>query len=115
MSENQQGVVLFPINIRLEPGDQHLRGGLSANAMIEVSSRENVLLVPNRAIRREGEERVVYVRLDGDELERRVVEIGVRDSEVSEIVSGVSEGEVVAIQSRTGGSIGGGGIDIRTR
>ena len=115
VSENQQGVVLFPINIQLEPGDQRLRGGLSANAMIEVSSRENVLLVANRAIRREGEERVVYVRLDGDELERRVVEIGVRDSEVSEIVSGVSEGEVVAIQSRTGGSIGGGGIDIRTR
>ena len=40
VSENQQGVVLFPINIRLEPGDQRLRGGLSANAMIEVSSRE---------------------------------------------------------------------------
>ncbi len=114
-SVEQQGVVLYPVTIRLEPGDQSLRGGLSANALIEVSSRDNILLLPNRAIRREGDERVVYVRQEGDELERRVVEIGVRDSEVSEIVSGVSEGEEVAIQLRTGGNIGGGGIDIRTR
>ena len=115
ISTTEQGVVLFPITIRLEPGDQRLRGGLSANALIEVSSRENVLLVPNRAIRREGDERVVYVRANGDELERRVVEIGVRDSEVSEIVNGVSEGEEVAVPSRAGGSIGGGPVDIRTR
>ncbi len=115
ISTREQGVVLFPITIRLEPGDQRLRGGLSANALIEVSSRENVLLVPNRAIRREGDERVVYVRANGDELERRVVEIGVRDSEVSEIVNGVSEGEEVAVPSRAGGSIGGGPVDIRTR
>ena len=114
-SVEQQGVVLYPVTIRLEPGDQSLRGGLSANALIEVSSRDGILLLPNRAIRREGDERVVYVRQEGDVLERRVVEIGVRDSEVSEIVSGVSEGEEVAIQSRTGGNIGGGGIDIRTR
>ena len=114
-SVEQQGVVLYPVTIRLEPGDQSLRGGLSANALIEVSSRDDILLLPNRAIRREGDERVVYVRQEGDVLERRVVEIGVRDSEVSEIVSGVCEGEEVAIQSRTGGNIGGGGIDIRTR
>ncbi len=111
----QQGVVLYPITIRLEPGNQNLRGGLSANAVIEVSSLANVLLLPNRAIRREGDERVVYVRQAGDDLERRVVEVGVRDSEVSEILSGISEGEEVAIPSRVGGSIGGGGIDIRTR
>ena len=111
----QQGVVLYPITIRLEPGNHGLRGGLSANAVIEVSSLANVLLLPNRAIRREGDERAVYVRQAGDELERRVVEIGVRDSEVSEILSGVSEGEEVAISLRVGGSIGGGGIDIRTR
>ncbi len=115
ISTTEQGVVLFPITIRLEPGDQRLRGGLSANALIEVSSRENVLLVPNRAVRREGDERVVYVRQEGDALERRVVEIGVRDSEFSEIVSGVSEGEEVAVPSRAGGSIGGGPVDIRTR
>lgn len=114
-SVEQQGVVLYPITIRLEPGAQTLRGGLSANAVIEVSSRDNILLLPNRAIRREGNERVVYVRAEGDELERRVVEIGVRDSEKSEILSGVSEGEEIAIPSRGGGSIGGGGIDIRTR
>jgi len=114
ISTTEQGVVLFPITIRLEPGDQRLRGGLSANALIEVSSRENVLLVPNRAIRREGDERVVYVRANGNELERRVVEVGVRDSEVSEIVSGVDEGEEVAVLLRAGGSIGS-GIDIRTR
>lgn len=115
ISTSEQGVVLFPITIRLEPGALRLRGGLSANALIEVSSRENVILVPNRAIRREGDERVVYVRQEGDALERRVVEIGVRDSEFSEIVSGVSEGEEVAVPSRAGGSIGGGPVDIRTR
>ena len=115
ISTTEQGVVLFPITIRLEPGEQRLRGGLSANATIEVSSREDVLLAPNRAIRREGDERVVYVRQEGDALERRVVEIGVRDSEMSEIVSGVSEGEEVAVPSRAGGSIGGGPVDIRTR
>ncbi len=114
-SIDEQGVVLYPITIRLDPGEQSLRGGLSANATVEVSSRDNVLLVPTRAIRREENERVVYVRLAGDELERRVVEIGVRDSDVTEIISGVSEGEEVAIPVRAGGTLGGGGIDVRTR
>ncbi len=114
VSTTEQGVVLYPITIRLEPGDPRLRGGLSANATIEIASRNNILLVPNRAIRREGDERVIYVRQSGNILERRVVEIGVRDNEYSEIVSGVSEGEEVAILPRTGGTIGS-GFDVRTR
>ena len=114
-SIDQQGVVLYPITIRLEPGAQSLRGGLSANAIVEVSTRDNVLLAPTRAIRREENDRVVYVRLAGDELERRVVEIGVRSSDVTEILSGVSEGEEVAIPVRAGGNLSGGGIDVRTR
>ena len=114
VSTTEQGVVLYPITIRLDPGGQRLPGGLSANAIIEVASRNNILLAPNRAIRREEDERVIYVRVDGNTLERRVVETGVRDNEFSEILSGVSEGEEVAIIPRTGGTIGS-GFNVRTR
>jgi HlyD family secretion protein len=109
----QQGVVLFPITITLEVGNVTLRSGLTATALIEVARKDNVLVVPNRAIRREGQNQVVSVRLPDGKSETRVVRTGLANDQLSEVVNGLNEGEEVEIrgtqlaQPKVGGGFGG--------
>jgi HlyD family secretion protein len=61
----QEGVVDFTITVELADADQDVRPGMTAAVNILVDRLEDVLLVPNRAVRvREGQ-RVVYILRDG--------------------------------------------------
>ncbi len=54
-----QGVVNYPVTIHFGETDPAIKAGMTANASIIIDQRENVLYVPSRAIRTEGDERVV--------------------------------------------------------
>jgi len=69
-----------------------LRTGMTMDANLIVSRRENVLLVPSRAVKGNA----VWV-LEEDRLKRREVRKGVAGSERTEIVSGLAEGERVVL------------------
>lgn len=77
-----------------------VRPGMTASATITYLRKDNVLLVPNRAIRAQGRDRVVDVLVNGV-VETRVVTVGVADDQRSEIVSGLQEGEMVVVQAAT--------------
>ncbi|PIU56415.1 MAG: efflux transporter periplasmic adaptor subunit, partial [Chloroflexi bacterium CG07_land_8_20_14_0_80_51_10] len=67
--------------------------------------KENVLLVPNQAIKRSGPNRVVEVVIGEGKTEERVVEIGSSDAMRTEILSGLEEGEKVLVESRAAQSL----------
>ncbi len=94
------GVVEFPVTIAVEPSGIELKGGLSASADIIVESYQNVLLLPSRAIK--GSPGAYYTEVLIDEkkgiTEKRPVEIGAQSSGVTEIVSGLEEGERVVME-----------------
>jgi RND family efflux transporter MFP subunit len=69
-----------------------LRTGMTMDANVIVSRRENVLLVPSRALKGNA----IWV-LEEDRLRRREVRKGVTGSERTEIVSGLAEGERVVL------------------
>ncbi|HJW88253.1 MAG TPA: efflux RND transporter periplasmic adaptor subunit, partial [Dehalococcoidia bacterium] len=101
LAQRQAGLINYRVLLSLE-GEAGagitLREGLTVTAEILVDKRENVLLVPNRALSRRGQERVVKV-VAGERVEERVVVAGPSDGEYTEITSGLKEGEKVQVES----------------
>ncbi len=97
------GVASYPVEIHIPPHPQ-LREGMTASAEIEVARRTDVLVVPAEAvITADGESTVRVVTEDG--LENRQVETGLSDGAVTEILSGLNEGEEVVIALVSRGTI----------
>ena len=89
------GVVGYDTTVTLENPDEELRDGMSATAEIILERRDDVLLIPNRAIRGSLENPVVVVVTDG-QVEERQVTSGLSDGIDTEVLSGLNEGERVA-------------------
>ncbi|HVH29939.1 MAG TPA: efflux RND transporter periplasmic adaptor subunit [Vicinamibacterales bacterium] len=75
--------------------------GTPVQVEIDAEEHTNVVLVPAEAIVREGEETAVFVAT-GDKAERRVVLVGIVDSEHAEIREGVNAGEQVIVHGQAG-------------
>ena len=98
---SSNGVTSYPVTVRLEEyGD--LLPGMNIDAVIEVSSADNVLAVPIEAVQRR---RQVYVKGDKtdendtapDGYKTVRVETGASDDRYIEIVSGLKEGDMVRV------------------
>jgi HlyD family secretion protein len=76
--------------------DRELAPGANVNAEIRSKVAENVLVVPKEVIRRESNVAGVYV-LVGDRLQWRPVQLGVSSVTRTQIVSGIAEGDRVAM------------------
>ena len=102
----ETGVVEFAVTISLEPAEVALRGGLTATADIIVEKRENVLLIPNRAIKGLVGDYWVEVVIDEatEEVEKRQVVLGAQDAKFTEVISGLEEGEKVMVEATRGGT-----------
>lgn len=82
-----QGVVSFNVTIELSDADDSVRQGLTAAVNIVTNRLENVLVVPNRAVRVVNGNRVVYVLQDGQPKQVQV-ELGVSSDLDSQVLSG---------------------------
>jgi len=93
------GVVLYDVRLSLEvPDDAGIRVGMSASADILFEERSDVLVVPSRAIGKNDQGQTI-VKVMADELiQERVVVVGLDDGLRAEIVSGLQEGETVALE-----------------
>ena len=93
------GVVLYDVKIELDvPEDSGIKVGMSASADIILANRSNVLLVPDRAITEDGEGRTIVNVMVNEQIEERLVEIGISDGFDTEIINGLREGEMVLIE-----------------
>jgi len=92
-AEIRDNVVNYVTVVRFEPPrDRTLRPEMTTTALIAIDSRENVLVLPIRAVRREGDRTFVLSRR-GEAIERRFVTTGSRDDRYWEIVDGLREGD----------------------
>lgn len=76
------------------PGEAALRPGVLAGVRILVDSREDVVRAPEAALWEGG----VWVVRDDDTVEFREVEVGLRNEEFVEVLSGLDEGEIVVVE-----------------
>jgi RND family efflux transporter MFP subunit len=103
-AQTQTGVVLYPVTIRLTPGDPSaisgqglpVRAGMTADVEITTASQEDVLIVPLRAVEVEGE-RAYVQRLAGDQIEQVAVELGMVTETEVEITGDVAEGPALSL------------------
>jgi len=77
-----------------------LKDGLSAVVDIVVQQKNDVLLVPNRAITTQGRSSTVQV-VKGTTTETRIVKTGISNDQYTEITDGLSEGEQIVYKSST--------------
>jgi len=96
VATEERGVVNYRVLITVEPPGFELKHGLTALAEIVVAEREEVLLVPNRAIKTTNEGPVVQIVVDEKAEERKVV-LGISDGQRTEIVDGLVEGETILV------------------
>lgn len=75
-----------------------LPAGASADVEIVTDTRENVLTVVSKAILGRAQDRYVY-RFNGGRLEKKPVKLGIVGYSVSEIASGLGDGDEVALPS----------------
>jgi RND family efflux transporter MFP subunit len=83
------------------PTDQ-LKPGMTAEVEVLVSELDNVLAVPVQAITEHRHEQYAYVR-NGTGFDRRKVKIGESNQKMVEVVEGLAEGDMVALDARKRG------------
>ncbi|KKW40048.1 MAG: Efflux transporter, RND family, MFP subunit [Candidatus Peribacteria bacterium GW2011_GWC2_54_8] len=82
------GVVSYEVEIALQPTGHTILSGMTAKVEIEIDARENVVAVPNLALRAIGNSSFVV----GENGERFPVETGLSDGTYTEVLSGLQEG-----------------------
>lgn len=94
------GGTVFPVYLGLSGRDANVLLGMKGDVTIEVSRVEGVTTVPIEALFDEAGETFVYV-VEDNRLVRTRVEVGTLTETAVEILSGVSEGDEVALSSAT--------------
>lgn len=102
-----QGVVTYNVKIALDTQDERIKPGMSTTAAIVVGIAQNVLLVPNSAIKQQGDRAYVEVPEEGPlanitaktSFIQKNVETGLFNDTTTEIKSGLKEGDQVVTQS----------------
>ena len=105
------GVVSFKVTVELTDADSLVKPGMTAAVNITVKELNDVLLVPNRAVRLSDGERVVYLLKDNAPV-KTTIRLGSSSDTMSVLIAGeVQEGDAVILNPPTEffGPGGGGG------
>jgi RND family efflux transporter MFP subunit len=81
--------------VRFEAADRAFRGGGSVNARVVIGVRRDALMVPEQSIVLRPAGKVVYV-VRNQRVEQRVVETGLKQDGLQEVVKGLATGELIA-------------------
>jgi RND family efflux transporter MFP subunit len=98
---NSQGVVNYPVTVEILDGDANILPGMTAAVNIIVSQAEDVLVVPNQAVRSIGGQHTVTVLFEGQQIQIPVT-IGLVGDTMTEITgTSLKEGDEVVTNTGT--------------
>lgn len=78
--------------------DRVFRSGMFADIFLETQTSRAAVAIPQEAIVTDNGQPVAFVLLHGELFQKRVLELGIRDGDLVEVLSGVSPGERVVTQ-----------------
>jgi len=104
LGTTSSGVTNYPVIIRFDTLSDEVLPNMAASANIIIEAKDNVLVVPSSAIQKQNGQNIVTVLENGKERQRQV-EVGISSETQTEIISGLSEEEVVIIGRLTGAKI----------
>lgn len=96
-ASTERGALVYHARISFEAGKLAVRPGMSATIKIATVEKKDVLVLPSRAIRSAGSQKIVSAIIDGIQ-QNVVVETGVSDGNQTEIISGLKAGDKVVIE-----------------
>jgi RND family efflux transporter MFP subunit len=112
-----QGVVNYPVTVQISDPDESILPSMTASVSIIVAKTDNVLVVPNNALRTSNGQRTVTVLFEGQQVSVPVT-VGLIGDTTSEVVSEqLREGDTVVLSGSStiasGGGNGGGEINFQ--
>lgn len=97
-----QGVVSYSIKIGFDTQDARIKPGMSVSAAIITNVKQDVLLVPNAAVKsKNGQGSYVEMLLNGTP-QSHIIETGLSNDTVTEVTGDIKEGDQVITQTITG-------------
>ncbi len=95
-----EGVATYKTTLQFTKEDERIKSGMTANVEILTAQKENVLVVPQRAIIGKNNEKSVKI-LEGKNVKEVSVKIGLKGSDGNiEILAGLKEGDKVIISTK---------------
>ena len=94
-----QGVPSYPVRVCLDTTDTRVRVGLTATVNVGTGRIENVLLLPSRAISLINDKHTVTLLLADNRPVETQVTVGESSGGMTEIVTGLTEGQRVLLPS----------------
>ncbi len=92
-----QGIVNFQVTVEILDADESVRPGMTAAVNIVVEQIEDVLLVPNRAVRVQDGQRIVYVLRNSQSVAVPIV-LGASSDAESQVVEGdLAVGDLIVL------------------
>lgn len=92
------GVVDYTIYFYLKNPDDTIKPGMTANMSVVVDQRDNVLLIPMRAVRSQENQKLVTASYKGDQISIPI-ETGLSSDTQIEVTHGLKEGDEVVLQA----------------
>ncbi len=95
-----QGVVSYGTKIGFDTQDDRVKPGMSVTASIITAAKHDVLTVPNAAVKTDNSGAYYVEVMSGSGIpSRKSVETGLANDELTEITSGLNEGDTVVVSS----------------
>lgn len=97
--EIRENIVYYLSIVKIKPEDAILlKPDMTAHVKIFTETKNNVLLIPNEAVKFEGGDYVVYY---GDEKKpsTKKIKVGIRDENNTEVIEGLTEGDVILFEN----------------
>lgn len=104
-----QGVVNFTVTVELTDADEFVKPGMTTAVNIIIKEQNDVVLIPNRAVRLVDTDRAVYLLVD-NQPKLTKIQLGSTDGTNSVLISGdIKEGDLIILNppSLNGGPFGG--------
>jgi multidrug efflux pump subunit AcrA (membrane-fusion protein) len=89
----------IPVRIAIEGTDPRVFPDLTASADVVIGEQQNSLIIPRDAVQESGGKQLVYV-MQGETVVPREVEIGAYGNTQVSVISGLQEGEQVAVHDK---------------
>lgn len=102
-ASNYASTISYPVTIRIEGDTSLLYGGMTAEVTFVTESAEDVLYVSRKAVIEKDGKNYVYTGKTSGSRKLVEVETGFTDGRNVEIISGLSEGDTVYMESRISG------------
>jgi RND family efflux transporter MFP subunit len=96
-----QGVVSYNAKVVFDTQDDRIKSGMSCTVTIITDTKVDAIAVPSSAVRTQGNASYVQIMKDGAPV-RTEVTTGISSDTMTEIVSGLNEGDEVVTQTVTG-------------